>query len=51
MEKELLAQIARGGLTSCTSADSMGRVRISGDLDLAGLALVTEAAMRREFGL
>jgi hypothetical protein len=49
MSSELRRQQQAGGLTDIGMIDQQGRVWISGTVDLAMLAHVTEYALRREF--
>jgi len=49
MVMELHRQQQAGGLTNIGMIDQQGRVWISGTIDLAMLAHVTEYALRREF--
>lgn len=50
MERELSNQHENYGVADVSSLDSMGRVTITGTVDLAALAAATEQALRREFG-
>lgn len=50
MERELAHQHDKYGIGDLSSLDSMGRITITGTLDLAALATATEHALRKEFG-
>lgn len=50
MERELVHQSERYGMDDVSPLDSMGRIKLTGTLDLAALASATEHALRKEFG-